>query len=46
MPIQRSLFKALAALTGEEESCRKRLIERKKVLDELMLGIKFKNKEI
>jgi phosphate uptake regulator len=33
----------LAALTSKDESCRKRVIEKKKVLDELMFVIKSDN---
>jgi hypothetical protein len=45
-PIHKCLFGVLASLTSVEESCRKRLIEKKKVLDELLLGIKSKNRDI
>ncbi len=45
-PIHKCLFSVLASLTSVEESCRKRLIEKKKVLDELLLGIKSKNRDI
>jgi hypothetical protein len=37
---------ALAALTSVEESCRKKLVERKKVLEELLVGIKCNHRNI
>ena len=42
----RSLFNALASLTSQEETCRKKLIERKRVLEELLAGIKSGHREI
>jgi hypothetical protein len=41
-----SLYLALAALTSIAESCRKKLIDKKKVLDELFLGIKSAHRGI
>jgi len=46
LQIQKSLLHVLSALTSQEESCRKKLIEKKKVLDELMLGIKCSHSEV
>jgi nitrate/TMAO reductase-like tetraheme cytochrome c subunit len=40
------LFSALAALTSQEESCRKKLVENKKILEELLCGIKSTNKNV
>lgn len=40
------MFKVLAALTALEESCRKKLIDKKKFLDELLIGIKNSNRDI
>jgi hypothetical protein len=42
--LQANLFLALAALTSQEESCRKKLAENKKILEEILLGIKSPNK--
>lgn len=42
----KNLFYALAALTSQEESCRKRLIEKKRVLEELLAGIKSNQRDV
>jgi len=34
------IFKTLASLTSDVESCRKKLIENRKILDDLLLGLK------
>ena len=41
-----SLFLVLASLTSLEESCRKKLIEKKKFLDELLVGVKSSDRDI
>ena len=41
-----SLYLGLAALTSVAESCRKKLIERKRVLEELFIGIKCAHRGI
>ena len=44
--LQKNLFNALASLTSNEESCRKRLVDKKKFIDELLSGIKSKHPQI
>lgn len=46
MALLQSIFKTLASLTSEEESCRKKLIENKKILDELLTGLKSMTRDI
>ncbi len=40
------IFNTMAALTSDEETCRKRLIDNKKILDELLTGIKSNNRDV
>ena len=40
------VFKTLASLTSEEESCRKKLAENKKIQDELFAGLKSGNRDV
>jgi hypothetical protein len=40
------LFTVLAALTSHEDSCRKKLVENKKILEELLNGIKSTNRDV
>lgn len=36
----------MAALTSHEETCRKKLVENKKILDELLIALKSSNREV
>lgn len=40
--LQKNLFNALASLTSSEESCRKKLADKKKIIELLLAGIKSK----
>ena len=44
--LQEHLLKTLAALTSLEETCRKKVVENKKMLEELLNGIKNNNKQV
>ena len=44
--VQVYVFKTLASLTSEEESCRKQLAENKKIQDELFSGLKSGNRDV
>ena len=44
--LQTSIFKTLASLTSEEESCRQKLLENKKIQDELFSGLKSTNRDV
>jgi Trp operon repressor len=41
-----SILQTLASLTSEEETCRKKLIDNKKIIDELLSSLKSQNRDI
>lgn len=44
--LKHMILSTLASLTSEEESCRKKLIDNKKIFDELLSSLKTSNRDI